>query len=548
MSFDGIFLHKLSNELSILKTGRISKINELSDTNFLFTIRAQKENYNLFLGFNSDTSRVHLTNRNFEHTQSSKAFTLFLKKHLEGYFISDISQYETDRILIFTCEGYNEMKDRNLKYLICEIMGRYSNLIITDNNYTILESLHHDGVGEFNRIIMPNVKYSFPKTEKINPYKINKEELENLIKNGTLNSPKSFVNYFLGISYSFANQLFVNDDIVNNFFSLLYDKYQPSIFNNLNNKNDFYFFHNTPLSTYSSLSDLLDEIFYERDKKEQIRKETNDLMKFVERQIDKNKKKIDKLIEEKNLAMDCEDQKLYGELLLSAPNLKEKAKSILVFNYYNNKELNIKLDEKLTILENSQKYYKKYQKLKKSISFIDEQTKIANDEIEYFNLLKNQILNANLLDVIEIYDELVKNKYLMPKNSQNKKKKKPNITTYLIDDTIIYVGKNNIQNEYITHTLAKPQNLWFHVKDGSGSHVVIAKNDDYTEKEIRTAANIAAYYSYAKDSSSVAVDYTKVRYIKKIPGKRACFVSYTNQNTIYIDPNYELIKELKVKK
>lgn len=547
MSFDGIFLHKLTSELNIIKTGRITKINELSDTNFLFTIRAQRENHNLFLGFNSDTSRIHLTKKNFEHTPATKPFVLFLKKHLEGFFISDIKQYETDRILILTCEGYNEMKDRAKKYLICEIMGRYSNLILTDDDFTILDSLHHDGVGEFNRIIMPNVKYVFPETNKVNPYNLNKVEFENLIANGTLQCPKDLVNYFLGISYSFANQVFLNDDITNNFFNLLESNYQPATFLNLNNKTDFYFYHPEPIQKFTNISSLLDDIFYERDKKEQIRKETNDLLRFVEKQIEKNTKKITKLLEEKNLALDCEEQKICGELLLSAPNLKAKEKNINVYNYYLDKEVTIKLDEKLTILENSQKYYKKYQKLKKSIAYIDEQMQIANEEIAYFSLLKNQIATANLNDVLEIYEELVKNKYLNAKNNQ-KKKKKPNITTYLVGETLIYVGKNNLQNEYITHNLAKPQFLWFHVKDGSGSHVVIAKNSDYTEEEIRTAANLAAYFSFAKNSSSVAVDYTKIRFIKKIPGRRACFVSYTNQNTIYIDPDYQQIEELKVKK
>ena len=150
-------------------------------------------------------------------------------------------------------------------------------------------------------------------------------------------------------------------------------------------------------------------------------------------------------------------------------------------------------------------------------------------------------------DILEINQELAKYNYTKTKQTK-KKNQKPAILTYIVDDTLIVVGKNNIQNEYITHKLAKPNNLWFHVKDSSGSHVVILKDSDFTENEIRTAANLASLFSPLKDSSSVAVDYTKIRYIKSIPGKRKCFVTYTNQSTIYIDPDKELLTILKEKK
>ncbi len=236
MSFDGIFLSKLKNELNILKTGRISKISELTDTNFLFTVRANRVNHNLFMGFSSDTARIHLTTREYNHSQANKAFTLFLKKQIEGFFIADISQYETDRILVFTLEGYNEMKDRTLRYLICEVMGRYSNLILTDENYLILECLHHDGVGEFNRIIMPNAPYKFPETTKINPCYLSKAELNNIITTNNLDTPKKILNFFLGVSYTFLNEVFKDDNLANNFYELLNNKFKPGTFLNQNNK------------------------------------------------------------------------------------------------------------------------------------------------------------------------------------------------------------------------------------------------------------------------------------------------------------------------
>ena len=543
MSFDGIFLSKLKKELDILKTGRISKINDISDNNFIFTIRAFSKNYKLYLGFNAQTARIHLTDKEYINNANPKNFTLFLRKNIEGYFIEDIYQYETDRILIFVLVGYNEMKDRSNKLLICEVMGKFSNLILTDNNYTILDSLHHDGVGEFNRVILPNAKYVFPKTDKLNPYKT-----YDTFDFNKINTPKDILNHFLGVSYSFANIVCRDDKLKDNFIELLNNSYLPSIYKDTNNKNDFYFYSLNPLKTYPSLSCLLDDNFYQVEQDNQIKKETADLAKFIKRQINKYTQKVMKLADEKRQALECDKYKIYGELLLQASNLKEKDKQITVFDYYNNKDIIIPLDEKYTILENSQRYYKKYHKLKTSLNYIEEQTKISEDEIKYFNLLNDQLKTANLNDVLEMIDELKKYKYLPDNFNKSQKKKKPKYLTYILDDTLIYVGKNNLQNEYITHKLAKPNYLWFHIKDGSGSHVVVAKETAITETEIRVAAMLAAYYSYARFSSSVAVDYTKVKFIKKIPGQKGCFVSYTRQNTIYIDPNLDFINSLKVLK
>lgn len=542
MSFDGVFLSKLVPELNILKAGRISKINDIGDNNFLFTIRANSKNHKLYLGFNAQTSRIHLTNKDYINNPNPKNFTLFLRKNIEGYFIEDIYQYENDRILIFVLLGYNEMKDRSHKFLICEVMGKFSNLILTDNNYVILDSLHHDGVGEFNRVILPNAKYTFPATNKLNPYKTYNTFDFNKVK-----TPKDILTNFLGASYSFANIVFKNDLIKENFVSLLTNSYLPSLYKDNNNKTDFYFYSLNPLKTYDNLSSLLDDNFYQVEKDNQIKKESADLAKFIKRQITKYEQKLNKLAEEKRQALDCDKLKLYGELLLQAPNLKAKDKKITVYDYYANKDIIINLDEKYTILENSQRYYKKYHKLKKSLTYIEEQTKLSQDEIKYFKLLEDQLETANLNDVLEMVEELKRYKYL-PDNylKTTNKKKKPKYLTYDVNGTLIVVGKNNIQNDYITNKLSKPNNLWFHVKDGSGSHVVILKDEDITEEEIRTAANLAAYYSYARLSSSVAVDYTKVKFIKKIPGQKGCFVSYSRQNTIYVDPNEELILSLKV--
>lgn len=541
MSFDGVLLHKLIDELQIVKTGRITKINESGDTDFIFTIRANHQNYNLMICLSSLYARIHFTTKHYDTQSSPKSLTMFLRKHIEGYFIDDIYQHQNDRIIIFKLTGYNELRDYQVKYLICEIMGRYSNLILTDNNYKILEVLKKEGVSEFGRTMLISAKYDFPVSDKLNPF----IDTTNL----PIASPKELCNTFNGISLLLATYTFKNDDVLNNLKAVILGPTHPAIIKGLDGKLDFYF---NPLDyeiiqEFKTISELLDNYYFEADLQAKIKLKTNDLANFIQKQIKKNEKKLKKLEQDLIAAQNCDDLKLKGELLLSYPNLKSKEAKVEVLNYYTNEKMVIELDNRYDVITNSQRYYKKYQKTKAAIFYIAQQSQIAKDEINYFNILLSQLNNCNINDALEIQQELIDNKYLLKQNKSNNKKIKPHFLTYIVDDVLISVGKNNIQNEYITHKLAKASDYWFHVKDASGSHVVI-HSDLLSEELIRTAAMLAAYYSDYKDSSSVAVDYTQIKYIKKIPGKRACFVTYSKQKTIYIDPDKSLIESLRIKK
>ena len=242
--------------------------------------------------------------------------------------------------------------------------------------------------------------------------------------------------------------------------------------------------------------------------------------------------------------------KVKGELIQANLYNISKGDSVLVcLNYYNNEEIRIDLDIKKTPVQNSAKYFKKYKKLKTSIPYINKQIREAKNEMKYFEQLLHQIDNASLKDIEEIKDELIEKKYLKQKLVKSKKrKKKPNFETYYDDDNIeILVGKNNIQNSFITHKLAKHNEVWFHVKGAPGSHVVVRKTFPLTESTIRTASQLAAHFSKLRQSSSVPVDYVEVRYIKKVPGKMNSFVTYKNNKTIYIDPSEDFILNLKRK-
>lgn len=546
MSFDGVFLHKLIQELNVLKTGRITKIMESGDTDFVLVVRANYQNYSLMISFSSDYARIHLTDKSYEAPTNPKSLTMLLRKHIEGFFIEDLYQYSNDRIVVLKLAGYNEMRDFSYKYLICEIMGRYSNLILTDGDYRILEVLKHTGVTEFGRTMLSNAIYQFPQINKKNPFSLSLMELESL----DITSPKELCNKLEGVSISLANYAYTKEQAIPYFFSLLRENVAPATFTTSQGKKDFYYI---PLSNldkvaYPSLSKLLDEYYYQADLQSKIKLKTNDLVSFISKQIQKNEKKIQKLTADAIEASHAEEYKIKGELLLSYPNLKAKEANVSIFNYYTNQEETIDLDVKYDVITNSQKYYKKYQKTKTAIQYINDQLDRAKNEIEYFQMLLDQLKCATINDAIEIRQELIQNRYLIDnQNNRPKKKMKPNYLTYLVEDVMIYVGKNNLQNEYLTHKLAKPTDYWFHVQNASGSHVIVCTNE-LTEILCRSAALLAAYYSSLNESSSIPVDYTQIKNIKKIPGKRNCFVTYTKQKTIYIDIDKNILEGLKVKK
>ena len=546
--FDGLFLSKIKNEISFLKTGRINKINEIGETDFILDIRVNRNTFHLLISFQSEYSRIHLTEKSYDNSKNPKSFTMFLRKYIEGYFIKDIWQYQNDRIIIFDLEGYSELEDLSKKHLIMETMGRYSNLILTNDEYKILDSLKHDGVGEYNRTILPNAKYVFPIDDKINPINLNYEQLKEIFINKNITSPSILSKTFQGISYTISESCFNNEDYAKEFYNNLNKDIIPSTFLNKRGKLDFYYnnLDNKIINKYDNLSKLLDEYYYEADRLSKIKEKTNDILSFITRELKKDERKLIKLNRELKDTDEKDKYKLYGELLLSYPNLKEKKKNVIVLNYYNNEEINIELDEKINIIGNSNKYYKKYEKEKKSISFINIEIEKTINEIEYFNQIKEMLSYASLNDALEIKDELINNKYLFENNNKNKKKLKPNYLVYEFNGVRISVGKNNIQNDYLTNHFAKKNEWWFHVKDNTGSHVIVHTDIDLDENLIRCAANLAAYYSSSRLSSSVKVDYTKVKYIKKVPGKKGSFVTYKNEKSIFIDPNVDEINNLKV--
>lgn len=554
MSFDGNLLHKLTSELQDkLTTGRINKIYQLSQYDLLLIINSNRTKHQLLISASPNYARIHLTDFNHERPETPPTFCMFLRKHIDGGIIKNIYQKDNDRVIVFELDTRNELGDRAQKNLIIEVTGRHANIIVTNEDMKILEAVKHIMPFEgTSRTIFPSAIYKFPDSNKIDPFDL--EARKNALTLLEEIDEKTLLDTFMGFSPLFVNEVmnrYRNGGKIELILEELLSNINPVI---VSAKKEFFYFTdlthiNGEKTYYKTVNELLDRYYLERDSIDIIRQRSKDILKFVKNQIDKQSHKIEKLSKELRATDKRDKFKIKGELIqANLYNVKKGDTMLKCINYYDGNEIEIVLDPKKDAIENMEKYFKKYKKLRISIPYIEKQIKEAQKELKYFEELLAQIEFASLKDIEEIKDELEANKYIKKKVTKKRKKSKPNFETFVDEEGIeILVGKNNIQNEFITHRLAKHNEVWFHVKEAPGSHVVVRHPLPLTETTIRTASQLAAYFSKLRKSSSVPVDYVEVRYLKKVPGRIGSFVTYKNNKTIYIDPEEEFIINLRKK-
>ena len=556
MSYDGVTLHHILQELkSTLTTGRITKIYQLNNYDLLFFIYAQNNKHQLFVSASPNYARMHLTTMPQERPQNPPNFCMFLRKHLEGGLIEEITQHENDRVAIIDVRKRDELGDIVTKKVIYEATGRHSNLIITDEQFKILEAIKHVMPFEdASRTVYPGATYQFPKTDQINPFTLTYKE-------DFFEDPNNFTNKiirqtFMGFSPLVAKEVVYRfeekKESMKEAIKYVTTSYNPSIIKG--KKDVFYAFDLEHIEgtreTFPTMNQCVDRFYYKRDQINQLKQQSKDVIKFIDHKIEKLNDKIDKLSNDLSKTSNLEDIRKKGELIIA--NLHQMNKgdtSLTCHDYYEDKEVTIQLDETKTPVQNSERYFKKYKKRKASIPHLNKQIKLAKKERSYFENLQHQIAHATSKDVEEIKEELIHYKYMKASKSKKKMKTKPNYEKFVTKDGVeILVGKNNLQNDYITNKLAKYNEVWFHVQNAPGSHVLVRKAFPLSEDTIRTAAMLASYFSSLRDSSSVPVDYCEARYIKKIKGKMNSNVIYSNQKTIYIDPEESFVIELRKQK
>lgn len=560
MALDGIFLNNLIQDLNpILIDSKIDKINQPEKDEIILTLRKNRTNYKLLISASSKFPRLHFTEIQKENPLKAPMFLMVLRKYLLNGKIKEVTQKDGDRIVIFTIEAKDEMGFDSEYSLIVEIMGRHSNIsLVRNRDNIIMESIKHitPNINSY-RVLYPGASYVFPpSSKKLNPLTVSKEEFINFTKENNFFLDKDFFfNTFTGVSKVFSKVLYENS-LKNNIkeeeiFNYFIDSINASAYYGIYKNDDGLYkdFYSHKLSDnkeniieFSSPSKMLDDFFKEKDKQDRISNRTANLQKLIHTNIERCNKKAKILNENIKEGKKKESYKIKGDLLTSyIYTFKKGDKKTKVLNFYNTNEeeyIEISLDENKTPSENVQMYYKKYNKLKKSEEWAVEQLEKNNEELDYLNSVLTNILNVDSYEEIEdIKKELVETGYIRFKKEKGAKRQKEGKPLHFVTSKgyDIYVGKNNLQNDYLSLKFAGKFDLWLHTKNIPGSHVII-KATEVDDETLEQAAIIAAFYSKGKNGSKIPVDYTLVKNLKKPNGAKPGMVIYHTNNTIYVDP------------
>ena len=561
MAFDGLFTYSMTADLQQLITGRITKIHQPNAQEVVLHVRANGKNHKLLFSIHSSYARVHLTEHTIDNPAEPPMFCMLLRKHLEGGFISSIKQRDFDRIIIVEIESKNEIGDPIVREIHAEIMGRHSNLLLIDQEQgKIIDSLKHlpPSVNSF-RTVLPGQPYIAPPTQnKWNPLTVTDDELTSFFAEAR--TTQEVVTQFAGFSPLHAEELLFR--MTTALDTLTCFKDFMASFANGGTKPMYVFYNNktyfSPIelthlqgevTVYPNVHELLDRVFFARAERDRVKQQAGDLERWLQNEIDKLSLKTKKLTKDYERASKLDQFQLFGELLMANIYAFEKGvKEVTVTNYYSEtgEEITIPVSERKTPIENAQSYYTKYTKAKNALIMVQEQLEKTTEEIAYFEMLAQQVQQASPGDIEEIREELAEQGYLKLRHAKKKKKQvKPEPERYVSSTGVtISVGKNNKQNDMLTFKIAKRTDIWLHTKDIPGSHVVIHSSEP-DETTLREAATLAAYFSKARESSSVPVDYTEIRQVKKPNGAKPGFVIYFEQKTLYIDPDEAVILQLK---
>ena len=560
MAFDGLFTKAIVSELQQLKSGRISKIHQPNSQEIVFQIRANNKNQKLLVSLHPSFSRLQLTNEVLTNPSEPPLFCMVLRKQLEGGTITSIEQHESDRIVNILVQARNELGDQIERKIVIEIMGRHSNLILLDaSRDMIIDSMKHlpPSVNSY-RTVLPGQPYiPAPPQDKLDPFEVSETEFNELAV--TLQEPMDAVRQFAGFSpLTAAELLFRLEDTQNSFAtwrtfleSFSVDEMKPTVVETdrktLFSAIELTHLQETPQS-FSTLTDMLDKVYFARAERERVKSQAIDLERWLTNEISKLENKTKKLQKEQETAQDLDTLKLYGELLTAnSYMLKKGDKEATVENYYEQGTMiTIPLDPRKSPIDNAQRFFSRYSKAKTALIRIAEQLEKTKDDIEYFEMVKQQVYQASPIDIEEIRQELVELGFMRARRSKKKiKPKKPKPEAFVSSTGIpISVGKNNKQNDYLTFKLAARDEVWLHTKDIPGSHVVIHANDP-DDQTVEEAAGLSAYFSKARESSSVPVDYTQIRHVKKPSGAKPGFVIYFEQKTVFVTPDEDLVRKLR---
>ncbi len=583
MALDGLTIHALAYELkNTLNGGRLLKIAQPENDELQLTVRVEKNQYKLLISAGASLPLMYITEGSKTSPLTAPNFCMLLRKHLNNAKIIDIYQPGLERIINIKVEHYNDMGDLCYKLIIVELMGKYSNIIVTDLDGKIVDSIKHISANISSvREVLPGRTYFIPDTtNKSNPLSITKENFLSIISGCSLPTSKAIYTSFTGISPVIGEEICYRSNIdsekpanvlenveleaIYNTFSDMMEcvklnKFQPNIIYTMDGQDmipkefapftlSLYDDEKSKVTYIDSISQVLEQFYSKKSALTRIRQKSYDLRRIVQTTLEKDYKKYE--IQSKQLK-DTEKKdkyKIYGELITAfGYGLEPNATSLTAQNYYDdNKEIIIPLDKDLTPMENAKKYFDKYGKLKRTAEALETIIVETKEEISHLESIMNALdIAVTEDDLKELKEELIQSGYIRRKSSDKKAKYTSKPFHYISSDGYdMYVGKNNIQNEELTFKVANGGDWWFHSKSFPGSHVIVKTNgDELPDSTFEEAARLAAFYSKGRQQDKVEIDYIQRKHIKKVAGSKPGFVIYHTNYSMAIAPDIKDIKE-----
>lgn len=578
MSFDGFVTHCVTDELrSKLLNGKIDKVYQPEKDEIILSVRTRSGNYKLLLSASASNPRIHLTEVQRENPMTPPMLCMLMRKHLAGAVIIDIKQNGFDRVVRIDAETRNELGDLCTRSVIIEIMGRHSNIILVDDSGRIMDSAKHiDFTVSAVRQVLPGMTYELPPAQdKTAADSLKATELMEALAaqpEDTL-MDKFLLSEIMGMSPLLAREIvyrfsgntkmmkcevdcaaFVvhTVDFLKNICGGIYE---PSLVIEPSEKKPVAFscvrlsqYEGAyKIEEYDSISEVIDSFFEIRSRREHMNRRSAALLKLIHNNIERCQKKIVMHKEHIRSAQDRDKYKMYGDLLTAnLYRIKYGDKSVRVQNYYSEsgEKIEIPLKTDISPSQNAQRFYKRYNKAKTTEKFASEQLEIAENEKYYLESVADALENADTpVELDEIRQELMTEGYIAKQNNAKKKQQKKSepIKIISVDGYEILIGRNNRQNDELTLKSAYSTDLWFHTKEIPGSHTIIRTRGtgEAPETTMMQAAKLAAYYSKARNSSKVPVDYTLIKNVKKPNGAKPGMVIYDRYNTVYVTPSEE---------
>lgn len=577
MSMDGLSLYSAMNELNKrLAGGKIDKIQQTDKEELLLMVRSLGQTYRLLINASAADNRVQLTELKKQAPSEAPMFCMLLRKRIAGSKIVRFEQERLDRVLKISIETYNDLGDLSVFALYCELMGKHSNIILVNEKGVIVDAIKHVGLGMSSvRFVMPGLEYSAPPAQdKQDPSKASADDFSMAMCMVGMSIAKALSNAFFGLSPAVAAQLVAQytdktectqlseaerEELAERLAAFYADMAQgkekaSAVLNALGETEAVYPFAiaGGGIKLYDSIGEALDSLYINSDRREWAKRHGASARKVLQNNIERCEKKLALYADALNSGEQMEKCRLYGELLTAnLHSLKSGTDTAAVDNYYADpvERIAIPLDRQLTPGENAQRYYKKYQKLKAARDMAIVQREQTLSELNY---LEGQLDNLTKCtaenELSELIEELKDQGYIKrDKGGKKKMKLAASKPMHFVSSTgaDIYVGKNNRQNDELTLRFASPNDIWMHTKNIPGSHVIVKGASEQDTATMTEAALLAAYYSRARGSENVAVDYTPRKYVKKPAGAKPGMVIYTTNKTAYVTPSEEAVAGLK---